>query len=101
MDVFIFLFEHKKGEDFFEKLHEIGIKHAVKNVKENLFMNAVYLFHNRIITKLKDSGYTPSIDQLLSLNKLFGILSASVISSYVEEKESRDKAVIKAMGIKN
>ncbi len=101
IDIFIFLFDHSKDDEFFERLHDVGVKHAAKNVRENLFMNAVYLFHNHIISKLRENGYIPTIDQILSLNKLFGLLAAAAMSSYVEERESRDKAVIRVMGIKD
>jgi len=97
--IFKFIFSNGINNEFFETVRKVGLKHVEANVKERFVLKALSLFRNRIIETLFAGDNNPSVNHILAINKLFDLVGIVMISSYRDEVDFRNEALIKFMGI--
>ncbi len=98
--IFKFIFSHELDREFFETIKKVGLKHAEAGVHEQFVLQALSLFRNRIIRKLFDNNFRLSVKHILAINKIFDLVAIVMLSSYRDEKDIRNRAVIKFFGIR-
>ena len=97
--IFKFIFSHGIDNEFFETVRKVGLKHVEANVKERIVLKALSLFRNRIIETIFSGSNNLSVKHILAVNKLFDLVGIVMISSYRDELNFRNRALIKFMGI--
>ncbi len=100
VQTFKFIFSAQINDDFFHSLKNTGLKHVKAGTKEQFVLVALSLFRNSIIRKLFESSFRLSIKHILAINKLFDIVAITMLSSYSDEIDTRNEALIKFFGIK-
>ncbi len=81
-------------------IKEIGRIHVVNEVEEDLVIEAMTLFIIKIIQIVVNMENT-TVEEVTSLIKGFNLVLVLMISSYRDEMNDRQNAVLKFMGISN
>ena len=100
-NVILFILSQNTDRAFFERLKKVGHVHVLRKVRENLVLDAIYLFNNTIIKTVCKYGIVPEVEQIMAINKRLGLAAVAIITSYREEIEMNDRALVKFMGIED
>ncbi len=93
-----YIFTITTNKDFLNTIKKIGRVHVIKGVEEDLVIEATTLFAIKIAEKLLISDKV-SMEQIISLMKGFGVVLTLLISSYRDEMNEQEQAVLNFMGI--
>ncbi len=95
-----YIFNIKIDKNFLNGIKEIGRIHVVNEVEEDLVIEAMTLFIIKIIQIVVNMENT-TVEEVTSLIKGFNLVLVLMISSYRDEMNDRQNAVLKFMGISN
>ena len=92
------LFSKPMTDETIEKLRRVGVVHTDKGVSENFAITGASLFMLKTIEHIK-TNMDVDIDHLLSVIKLFSLVTFVIIVSYVKESNERRRGILNSLGI--